>query len=90
MKTLIKNSVSLYLFEDAEYIKMENNFIQIGYPPKLFISDCSISDTTLIENVTPPSDWAGCKYLFDGDAWTLNPEYVVEPQPEYVIEPLPE
>jgi hypothetical protein len=83
MKTIIKNDISLYVFDDNEYVKIENDFIQIGYPPKFLICDCNLSNTVLIENVLPPSDWVGYKYFFDGVTWTLNSEYIVEPPLEY-------
>jgi hypothetical protein len=90
VKTLIKNGVSLYVFEDNEYVKMEDSFIQVGYPPKFFISDCNISNTTLFENVTPPSDWFGCKYLFNGTDWSVDPNYVEFVPPVAPTLPVPE
>lgn len=76
MKTLTKNSVSVYVFEDNEHINMTDKNIAVGNPLKFIIGDCNNGDTLLHENVTPPEDWSGNKYLFDGSAWTPNPDWV--------------
>lgn len=76
MKTLTKDNRSLYLFEDLEPITITAENIVVGNPPKLIIGDCNASNTVLHENVIAPDDWAGCKYLFDGLAWTISPSWV--------------
>ena len=76
MKTITKNNKSLYLFEDAEYLNINNQNIVVGNPEVLIISDCNLTNVVLHENVEPPEDWIGCKYFFDGTAWTLNPDYI--------------
>lgn len=45
------------------------------YAPNFNIGDLNSTNAVLVENVTPPEDWRGCKYLYDG-AWTLNPKWV--------------
>jgi hypothetical protein len=85
MKTLTKNNLSIYLFDDAEPLAITASEITVGSPAKLIIGDCNASNTVLHENVTAPEDWYGHKYLFDGTAWTLNPNWVdptPQPQPE--------
>jgi hypothetical protein len=79
MKTLTKENLSLYLFDDAEYLDIATDKITVGSPPKFIIGDCNITDTVLHEGVTGPDDWVGGKYLFDGTDWTLDPDWV-EPE----------
>lgn len=74
MKTLIENSTkqSKYIWEDNETVNVRDD---MTYAPNLNIGDLKSDNATLIENVTLPEDWRGCKYLYDG-AWTLNPKWV--------------
>jgi len=76
MKTLVKNTKSIYIFDDAEVLDITLDNIQVGEPARLIIGDCSSSNTTLYTDVTPPADWEGHKYLFDGSTWTENPDWV--------------
>ena len=84
MKTLIKDNLSVYLFDDAEFVNILEDKIIVGSPEKFIISDCNSSNSVLYENVLPPDDWYGCKYLFDGASWSLRPEWTepeIPPQP---------
>lgn len=76
MKTLVKNNKSIYLFEDSEIINITSTNIVIGKPPTLIIGDCNSSNTTLYTQVTPPADWQDHKYFYDGNTWSLNPDWV--------------
>jgi len=78
MKTLVKNSdnTSLYVFEDSEMLDIQTDKIVVGDPERMIIGDCNSGNVTLHENVTPPNDWVGGKYFFDGTDWTQNPNYV--------------
>lgn len=75
MKTLIENSTkeSKYIWADDAEVMVGD---QITYAPGFNIGDLTSLNSTLVENVTPPEDWAGCKYLYDAGAWTLNPQWV--------------
>lgn len=75
MKTLTKNGVSIYLFDDNKALDIQSDKIVVGDPVDFIIGDCNSENVTLHENVTDPGDWAGHKYLFDGTDWTLNPDY---------------
>ena len=76
MKTLTKSNLSLYLLEDDVSVAMASDKITVGDPPKFIIGDCNSSDTVLHTDVaTPPSDWIGHKYTYDGTAWAANPNY---------------
>jgi hypothetical protein len=77
MKTIILQgtNVSLYIFEDNVVVDIAADKTTIGNPATEYILDCNTSNVTLYENVTPPEDWVGWKYLFDGTEWALNPGY---------------
>ena len=75
MKTLIENATkeSKYLFPDNAAVVLNTDMI---VTPEYGIADLNSTNSTLVENVTPPEDWAGCKYLYDNGTWTLNPKWV--------------
>jgi hypothetical protein len=82
MKTLVRlpEGASTFLFQDTDDIYLFDTHVQINNPPTLFIADMNNQNTAVVENVTPPADWLGWKYLFDGITWTPNPIWV-EPTP---------
>ena len=51
----------------------------VGYVDEI-ICDMNSSNSTVHTSVTPPGDWKGGKYLFDGTDWTANPDYVAPPE----------
>jgi hypothetical protein len=77
MKTLCftDTNVSAYLFDDATPVEVTSENTIVGQPVEFFIGDMKSTTATLYDNVTAPSDWVGHKYLFDGQAWTINPDY---------------
>ena len=76
MKSLVRDGVSIYVFADNEAVNITDTNIVIGNPETLIIGDCNSSNTTLHKGVTPPSDWVGHKYLFNGTAWSANSAWV--------------
>ena len=82
MKTITKENVSLYVFEDSKAIDLTSNSTTIGNPEELIIADCNSSNAVVHTGVTSPDDWAGGKYMFDGSTWSLNPDYIAPPEPE--------
>lgn len=74
--TLTPSNVSIYTFDDAVELIIGDDNIVVGSPVQFVIADCNISNTNLYENVTPPQDWAGHKYLFDGSNWLANPNWI--------------
>lgn len=83
MKTLTKNNLSIYLFDNSRILNITTTDITVGNPPEFIISDCNSSNTVLHENVaTPPEDWTGGKYFYDSGVWTINPFWV---DPELTI-----
>ena len=82
MKTIVRldNNIALYVFDDTEIIDVQEDKIVIGSPETQIISDCNSANTTVYENVTPPEDWRGWKYFFDGTDWTENTDWT-DPTP---------
>lgn len=75
MKTLIENTTkeSKYIWADDVVIILNKSMV---ITPEFNIGDLNSINSTLIENVTPPNDWVGCKYLYDNETWSLNPKWV--------------
>ena len=79
MKTIIcAMNCSKYLFADDKPVNMKADCIEVGDPANLdfIIGDMNSSNATLIEDVTEPDDWYGCKYNYVNDAWELCPDRV--------------
>lgn len=74
MKTIIEKdtNVSKYIFNDEDVVNItEINIVA----PNMTICDLNSDNSFLVENVIPPEDWVGCKYLFVDNTFLLNPEY---------------
>jgi hypothetical protein len=84
MQTITKDKSSCYLYDDSEIINIQKDSVVIGNPPTLIIGDINIHNGQVYKNVTPPDDWKGNKYLFDGKTWELNPDF---PPPKVYIQP---
>jgi hypothetical protein len=80
MKTIIENGTncSKYLFADDKQANMTADHIEVGDPANLdfIIGDLNSGNATLIEGVTEPDDWYGCKYNYVNGAWELCPDWV--------------
>jgi len=76
MKTLVKNGLSIYLFDDDAHLEPTNECFYVGLPLEFVIGDCSAQDTDVFLGVSAPADWTGGKYRYDGADWTLNPDWV--------------
>lgn len=73
MKTLIKNTTkeSKYIWDDdVEVVLTEVNVVAPGN----IIYGLSRDSATLVENVTPPDDWAADKYIYE-NGFTYSQEY---------------
>ena len=75
MKTIVENSTNLskYIFADDASVTISSDNI---VTPNFIISDLNSGNSSIIENVTPPENWSGNRYTFDGSAWTANPDWV--------------
>jgi len=71
MQTITFNDSTLspYIFEDGDTLTATAEHITC---PKFIIGDMNSSNATIHTGVTPPEDWRGGKYLFDGTTWTIN------------------
>lgn len=79
MKTLVRvdTDASIVMVTDGTPILMLTDRVMVGSGKNLYIlGDHNIETLTLYEGVTPPDDWAPYLYLFDGEAWSVNPDYV--------------
>ena len=79
MKTIVSldTDVSLYVFDDNTTVDIQDSQVLIGDPVTLCVADCNSYNVVLFENVTPPADWYGHKYLYTVDnGWVLNPAWV--------------
>lgn len=70
MKTIVKGTVSLMVFPDSTPVKMGETII-IGVSGRYQINNKD-NDHELYENVTPPEDYKGKRWCFDGTEWTVN------------------
>lgn len=86
MKTLVSTAgnLSKYIFPDDAAVTFEVRQVAFGgetreipytQTPHFTIADLHGGNAVLYENVTPPPDWDGNKYCFDGQSWSLNPWY---------------
>jgi len=76
MKTIIENEThcSKYLLVDDKQVNMKADCIEVGNPTNLdfIIGDLNANNCTLIEGVTEPDDYYGCKYNCAADGtWSL-------------------
>ena len=80
MKTIVQNSTNLskFIFEDDAAVTIGETYT---VTPNFNVFNMDTSNSTMHENVTPPDDWIGNKYTFDGTTWTLNPDWT-EPEAE--------
>jgi hypothetical protein len=71
MQTITFNdsNISTYTFEDGDTLTATAESIT---SPNFIIGDMNSSNATIHTGVTPPEDWKGGKYLFDGTSWTTN------------------
>lgn len=70
MKTLVKNGVSLMVLEDDTPLRI-GEYVEIGNPVKVKINNKDNS-IILYENVTPPTNYSGKRFCFDGVSWSFN------------------
>ena len=75
MKTIVENSTNLskYIFADDASVTISSDNI---VTPNFIIADLNSGNSSIIEDVTPPENWSGNRYTFDGTKWTANPDWV--------------
>lgn len=84
MKTIvdIKTNTSRYLFADDKPLTIGSETITVGDPAEFIIGDLNSGNATLIEGVTEPEDWYGCKYTCASDGTFTAVEGWVDPRVE--------
>ena len=77
MKTILDSeNCSKYLFADDKTITVKTDCIEVGNPLDFIIGDMNSGNATLVEGVTEPDDWFGCKYNYVNGVWELCPDWV--------------
>lgn len=76
MKTIVQKFVSEMLIDENDPVYFYDNRVEIGAPVKTTIWCWNINNSSIYANATPPVDWEPKKYLYNGLAWTLNPNYI--------------
>tara|TARA_Y100000034_G_scaffold132594_1_gene195982 strand:+ start:685 stop:960 length:276 start_codon:yes stop_codon:yes gene_type:complete len=74
-KTITDNrlKISRYLFDDDVELTVSEEYIRT---PDFIIGDLNSTNSTLYENLTDaPEDWAGGKYKYSDNVWSLNPDW---------------
>jgi hypothetical protein len=73
MKTIVETAtgVSVYLFNDeaAPEITTEH----VVFDGEVVDTVLNSSNAELVENITPPEDWIGRKYILNNGEWSQNP-----------------
>jgi len=64
--TFNSNNVSAYTFDDAHTLTASADSITT---PTFIIGDMNSSNATIHTGTTPPADWQGNRYTFDGTTW---------------------
>lgn len=73
MKTVIsnQNNISLFVFNDDVLISLNENNLTIGPKdnPDSTVVDFNKHNASIVENVTPPTDWKNGIYKFENNNW---------------------
>ena len=84
MKTIVDTATntSRYLVADGYNINVTSNTIEMGDPSALdfIIGDLNSNNATVIEGVTEPDDWYGCKYTCAADGTFTAVDGWVDPR----------
>lgn len=80
MKTIIEleTNESKYLESGDTAINVFEDRIEVGNPLVYTIADLNSGNAIVIEGVTAPSDWIGCKYKYVNGDWELSKSWVDE------------
>ncbi len=75
MKAIItNNNLVKYVFNDDTNVDIQ--FDKIVVNGNYLILDMNITNSSIVENVIQPEDYAGGKYYLNNSIWTLNSEYI--------------
>ena len=75
MKTIVETGTNLskYVFDDATELTVNGDNIATT---QFIIGDLNSANAVVHDGVTPPEDWVGNKYTFDGSSWTVSSGWV--------------
>ena len=75
MKTITRkeNHISPYIFDDSAELTLSATQITT---PDFIIGDMGSDNADVHENVTPPDNWQGNRYTFDGTTWAEVTDWV--------------
>ena len=73
MKTIVETStgVSVYLFNDEAAPEITEAHVTFNGD----VVDVQLNSTnaSIVENISPPEDWIGRKYILNNGEWSQNP-----------------
>ena len=70
-----ESNMSLFVLNDDEVLSWSDQGMVIGEPAWLIVPDCPQESVTVYTGVDAPADWIGSKFLFDGSAWSIDPNW---------------
>lgn len=75
MKTVVEKATNLskYIFSDDVELVMYNEMM---LTPTFIVSDLNNTNAIIYEDVSPPEDWQGNRYAFNGTTWAANADWV--------------
>jgi len=75
MKTVVQRTTNLskYVFDDDVELVMYNEMM---LTPNFIVNDLNNTNAIIYEDVSPPENWVGNRYTFDGTDWTANDDWV--------------
>lgn len=75
MKTVVQRTTNLskYVFDDDVELVMYNEMM---LTPNFIVGDLNNTNAIIYEDVSPPENWVGNRYTFDGTDWTANDDWV--------------
>tara|TARA_R110000796_G_scaffold252109_1_gene385171 strand:- start:55 stop:315 length:261 start_codon:yes stop_codon:yes gene_type:complete len=77
MKVLTKTGgMPINVFEDSMDVTITDSQVEVGNPLMYVNLDYNNSNCNLYTDVNLPDDYAAQKYTFDGESWTLNPDWI--------------
>ena len=76
MKTITKDGVSHVVLDDSAAVFVTESGVNIGDPLEYIIGYLNSNNCKVHEAVDCPDDWQPAKYMFDGNVWSLNQDWV--------------
>jgi len=71
--TLKSDNRSILIAQDVDFVSVEGDHVKRNEER---IYGIGADTVTLYESVSAPIDWSPSKYFFDGEVWTLNPDWI--------------